>query len=187
MLTIASLAVACSSLGLRPRDDSAPMRAAVNAARMLDQEGIRSFRDGRYVDAIAYFQAAYAAGGPSSELWNIARSKERMDDAEGAAESIDAYLSHKDLSPQDRAEAEHEAQALRERPCAVTVVTQPAGATVTVDGKPAPGATPLSIEVHGAAHTLVVSRQGYAPETRAIQPRFGRAVIVTLDLARPDK
>jgi|HubBroStandDraft_2_1064218.scaffolds.fasta_scaffold101720_2 hypothetical protein len=187
LLAIAPLLAACNSLGLRPRDEGGAARVTVNAARVLDQEGVRSFREGRYADAITYFQAAYASGGPSSELWNIARSKERMDDAQGAAESIDAYLALRDLSPQDRAEAEREAQALRERPCAVTVVTEPAGATVTVDGKPAPGATPLSIELRAGAHTLVVSRPGYAPESRAIQPRFGRAVIVTLDLARPDK
>jgi hypothetical protein len=186
LLALLPLAAACNPPGLRPRDDVAG-RAMVNAARLLDQEGVRSFRDGRYVDAVAYFQAAYASGGPSSELWNIARSKERMDDAEGAAESIDAYLALKDLSPQDRAEAAREAQAIRERPSVVTVVTEPAGAAVAVDGKPAAGATPLSVEVRPGARTLVVRRDGYAPLTRTIQPRFGRAVIVTLDLARSDK
>jgi hypothetical protein len=67
------------------------------------------------------------------------------------------------------------------------VVTEPAGAAVAVDGKPAAGATPLSVEVRPGARTLVVRRDGYAPLTRTIQPRFGRAVIVTLDLARSDK
>jgi outer membrane receptor for ferrienterochelin and colicins len=186
LLAIVSFAAACNPQGLRARDDGAGVKAAVNAARALDQEGVRSFRESRYRDAIAYFQAAYRSGGPSSELWNIARSKERMDDAEGAAESIDAYLALKDLSPQDRAEAEREAQALRARPSALTVMTEPPGATVWVDGKPA-GATPLSVEVHGGAHTLTIHRDGYAAETRAVQPRFGRAVIVTLDLARSDK
>jgi hypothetical protein len=187
LLAIASFAAACNPPGLHARDDSAGAKATVvNAARELDREGVRSFREGRYQDAIAYFQAAYRSGGPSSELWNIARSKEHMDDAEGAAESIDAYLVLKDLSPQDRAEAEREAQALRARPSALTVVTEPAGATVWVDGKPA-GATPLSVEVHGGAHTLTIHRDGYAAETRAVQPRFGRAVIVTLDLAREGK
>jgi hypothetical protein len=186
MLTIGLLGAACSRPGVRSQGDGAAVKA-VNAARVLDQEGVQSFRDGRYADAISYFQAAYASGGPSSELWNIARSKERMDDAEGAAESIDAYLALKDLSPSDRAEAAHEVQALRERPSTLTVLTAPAGATVTVDGKFAPGTTPLSLDVRAGAHTLIVRRDGYAPETRGIQARFGRAVIVTLDLARSDK
>src|ERR1700744_293062 len=56
----------------------------VDAARELDQQGVRSFRAGRYADAIDYFRAAYRLGGPSSELWNIVRCREGMDDAEGA-------------------------------------------------------------------------------------------------------
>ncbi len=184
---VALLAAACNPPGLRPRDEGVAARATVVAARVLDQEGVRSFRDGRYADAIAYFQAAYRSGGPSSELWNIARSRERMDDPEAAADGIEAYLASKDLSPQDRAEAEREGQSLRDRSSAVTVLTQPGGASVSVDGKPAAGPTPLSVEVRAGAHTLVVRRDGYVAETRAIQARFGRAIIVVLDLARSDK
>jgi hypothetical protein len=187
LLAIVPLAAACTPIGMRLRDDSASAKATVYAARAFDQEGVRSFRDGRYADAIAYFQAAYKAGGPASELWNIARSRERMDDAEGAAENIDAYLALKDLSAQDRAEAQREAQALRERPSVVTVVTEPPGAAVAVDGRPAPGATPLSVDVRSGGHTVAVRRAGYAPETRTVEARFGRAVIVTLDLVRADK
>ena len=132
-LAIAPLAAACTPTGMHLRDDSGAAKA-VYAARAFDQEGVRSFRDGRYADAIAYFQAAYRAGGPASELWNVARSRERIDDAEGAAEAIDAYLAIKDLSAQDRSEALRESQALRERPSVVTVVTEPPGATIAFDG-----------------------------------------------------
>jgi hypothetical protein len=187
LLAIAPLAAACTPMGMRLRDDTAAAKATVYAARAFDQEGVRSFRDGRYADAVAYFQAAYKAGGPASELWNMARSRERMDDAEGAAENIDAYLAIRDLSAQDRAEALRESQALRERPSVVTVVTEPPGATVAFDGKVAAGATPLSVDVRSGAHTLVARRAGYAPETRTLEARFGRALIVTLDLVRADK
>jgi hypothetical protein len=187
LLAIAPLAAACTPTGIRLRDDATAAKATVYAARALDQEGVRSFRDGRYADAVAYFQAAYKAGGPASELWNMARSRERMDDAEGAAENIDAYLAIKDLSAQDRAEALREALALRERPSVVTVVTEPPGATVAFDGKPVAGATPLSVDVRSGAHAMVVRRTGYTPETRTVEARFGRAVIVALDLLRADK
>ena len=55
---------------------------------------------------------------------------------------------------------------------------------MTVDGKPAPGPTPVSLEVRPGAHTLSVHHEGYVNETRPLQARFGRAVIVSLDLAR---
>src|SRR6266852_4035645 len=96
-------------------------RPNVEGARELDQAGVHSFRDGHYVDAARYFRAAQDLGGPSSELWNIARCRERLDDAEGATAAIEDYLTRRDLAPKDRAEAEREAQALRGRPSTLTV------------------------------------------------------------------
>jgi PEGA domain len=157
-------------------------RPNVAAARDLDQEGVRSFREGRYSDAIEYFRAAYRLGGPSSELWNIVRSRERLDDPEGACSAIDEYLAQQDLSPQDRAEADREQRTLRTRPSVLTLTTTPAGATVTVDGKETAGPTPVSIEVSPGQHTIAVMHEGYAGETRRLDARFGHAVIVSLDL-----
>jgi hypothetical protein len=160
---------------------------SVDAARELDQQGVRSFRAGRYTDAIAFFRAAYQLGGPSSELWNIVRCREGMDDAEGASAAIDEYLSLHDVLPQDRVDAGHEAQALRARPSTLTVTTTPPGASISVDGKPSPGSTPLSTDVRAGTHTIAVQRAGYLAATQTIEARFGRAVIVTLDLERAAK
>ena len=161
----------------------------LEAARELDQQGVRAFRDGRFSDAIRYFLSAYRLGAPSSELWNVARSRERMDDAETAAGAIEQYLSQRDLTPQDRAEAERELQALRLRPSVLTVITVPSGAVVTVDGKQTAGPTPVSLEIRSGPHTIAVHHDGYTTETRPLESRFGRAVIVSLDLAGggPDK
>jgi hypothetical protein len=162
-------------------------RPSVDAARELDQSGVRIFREGRYADAIRYFRAAYRMGGPPSELWNIARCRERLDDAEGAVLAIDEYLAQRDLSPADRAEAERESRALRTRASLLTVTTTPSGAVVTIDGRQAPGPTPVSLEIPAGSHTLVLKHDGYAPQTRPLEARFGRAVIVSLDLAREGK
>jgi hypothetical protein len=162
-------------------------RSSVAAARDLDQEGVRSYRAGRFADAIAYFRAAHDRGGPSSELWNIVRCREGMDDLEGASAAIDEYLALKDLLPQDRADAQREAQALRARPSPLTVTTTPPGALVTVDGRPAAGATPLSLEIRSGAHALGIRLEGYSPVNQSLDARFGRAVIVTLDLQRVER
>jgi hypothetical protein len=167
---------------------SAPRgRPNVDSARELDQEGIRAFREGRYADAIRYFRWAYRLGGPSSELWNIARSHEKLDDPEAAVEAIDEYLSLRDLSAQDRREAERERAALRTRPSTLTVTTTPPGAAVTVDGKQTLGPTPFSVELPPGSHTIAVRRDGYVTQNRPLEARFGRAVIVSLDLARAEK
>ncbi|MDP9151874.1 MAG: PEGA domain-containing protein, partial [Myxococcota bacterium] len=162
-------------------------RPEVTAARELDQEGVRSFREGRYLDAIRYFRAALRLGGPSSELWNVVRSLERLDDAEGAAAVVDEYLARRDLAPEDRAGAEREARALRERPSTLTITTSPPGATVVLDGKGAAAPTPLSLEVRAGPHLLVLRRVGYAVASQSFEARYGRAVVVSLDLARASK
>jgi hypothetical protein len=178
------MAASCMPPEDRREPDIAAARSSVTAARELDQKGVRSYRAGRYTDAIAYFRAAHTLGGPSSELWNIVRCRERMDDLEGASAAVDEYLALKDVLPQDRAEAQREAQTLRTRPSVLTVTTSPVGAAVTVDGKPTPGLTPVSVEIRPGSHALFVRRDGYSPVTQSLEAHFGRAVIVTLDLER---
>jgi hypothetical protein len=181
---------ACVQTGSRglesPDDDASDHRGKpdLEAARELDQQGVRAFREGRFADAIRYFRSAYHLGGPSSELWNVARSRERMDDPETAEGVIEKYLARRDLSAEDRAEADRELQALRWRSSVLTVITAPPGATVTVDGQQTAGPTPVSLDVRTGRHTLVVHRDGYATESRPVESRFGRAIILWLDLAR---
>ncbi len=183
------LATSCAPNAARPRDPASGAGAAgahksLDAARELDQAGVRLFKEGRYADAERHFGAAYRLGGPSSELWNVARCRERLDDAEGAARALEEYLAQRDLAPGDRTEAEREAGALRARPSLLTVTTTPSGAAVTVDGKPIGEPTPVSVEVAAGSHSLTVRRDGYSTETRPLEARFGRAVIVSLELAR---
>ena len=183
--------VSAAACRMPPADDvsSAGRRADANleAARDLDRQGITSFREGRFADAIRYFRAAYRLGGPPSELWNIARCREHLDDAEGAAEAIEEYLAQRGLTPQDRAEAEREERALRSRSSMLTVTTTPVGAEVVLDGAQPIGATPLTAEIRPGSHSIVVRLPGYAVERRPLEARFGRAVIVSLDLAKADK
>jgi hypothetical protein len=168
-------------------DETAPLKANVAAARELDQQGIVGFRDGRYADAVRYFRAAFHLGGPSSELWNLARAYEKLDDAEGADRAIAEYLAQADLSAQDRADASHESRALRTRPSLLTVTTTPPGALVTVDGKAGPGPTPMSMEIAAGHHVVVVKHGASSTVTHELDARFGRAVIVPLDLGPAGK
>lgn len=182
---LASLLAACAP---GPPPATAPRPSPnVDAARELDQLGVRSFRDGRFADAARYFRAAFDLGGPSTELWNVARSAERRDDLEGAETALDAYVGRPDLTPGDRAEAERELQSLRGRPSTLTVTTTPEGAALAIDGKPGAGTTPFSIEIAPGTHAIEVQKDGFAEATRTIEARLGRAVVVSLDLFRAEK
>src|SRR5271170_1632533 len=74
-------------------------------ARVLDQQGVRAYREERYNDAIRYFEEARKLGGPASEIWNIAKCHERLDEPEEATKYLEEYLDLKGLSPGERGDA----------------------------------------------------------------------------------
>src|SRR5271168_1219329 len=73
-------------------------------ARFLDQQGVRAFADGHFRDAMTLFWASYRAGGPPTELWNVARCQLKLEDTDGARRTLETYLDQKDLADADRAE-----------------------------------------------------------------------------------
>lgn len=185
-LAASTLAAACAP-ATRAEAPGAPVVVRdLESARELDRQGVQSFRDGRFADAARYFRAALERGGPSSELWNIARCEEHRDDPEAALAALGAYLARSDLSPADRAEAAREAQAIRGRPSPLTVVTRPSGAAVWVDGQRVPGVTPVSFAVSPGRHE-VKSNDPRLPDSKglaqSVEASLGRAIVVVLDLA----
>jgi hypothetical protein len=158
----------------------------LDAARELDRHGVVAFESGRYRDAMRLFKEARRLGGPPSELWNVARCHEKLDEAEEAAAVIDEYLKET-LTPEDRAEAQRERDRLAKRPSVLTAVTVPAGAAVLVDGQPAYGYTPLASEIAAGSHNVTFKRQGYEPKSVTVEAKFGRAVIVEIELVKAGK
>jgi hypothetical protein len=192
LVALLALAGCAQGVGYAKGVDEEPASHArvtpdLESARELDQSGVRAFKEGLFADAIRFFRAAYRKGGPSAELWNIARCEERLDDGERAAHSIEEYLAQQDLAPAERAEGERELRLLSSRTSMLTVTTVPSGAAVSIDGRAAGASTPLTVDVPPGAHTLAIRHDGYATETRPFEARYGRAVIVSLDLARASK
>jgi hypothetical protein len=163
-----------------------PVGKDLDAARELNQQGVVAFESGRYRDAIRLFREARRLGGPPSELWNIARCHQRLDEAEEAIATIDEYLSET-LSPEDRAEAVRERDKIRARPSVLTTVTVPPGAAVFVDGQFANGYTPLSSEIAAGSHSVTIKRGGYETKTVTVEAKLGRAVIVEIELVKAGK
>lgn len=159
----------------------------LDGARALDHQGVLAFQAGRLRDALRLFREARRLGGPASELWNAARCHERLDEPEEAAAAIDEYLAQTTLSPDERGEAERERERLRGRPSMLSAITVPVGASVLLDGQPVFGTTPLAIDLPAGAHTLVVKRDGYQSKTMQLDARYGRAVIVEIELVKAGK
>lgn len=181
LVLVAAPAAAQRRGGGRATDD-------LSRARVLDGEGVKAFQEGRYNDAIRFFEEAHRLGGPPFELWNIAKCHLRLDQPEQAAETIERYLETKDLPADDRKEASEQLEQLRRRPSTLTVSSSPTGATVIVDGKTVDsGTTPLSTTLPPGAHTVTVQLEGHAPYTRQIEARYGRAVIIDAPLGTGDQ
>jgi hypothetical protein len=58
---------------------------------------------------------------------------------------------------------------------------------VVLDGQHTLGLSPLTVDVAAGSHSITIRRDGFSPETRPLEARYGRAVIVSLDLARASK
>ena len=188
-----ALAPATSSAQSRPSStsqSSAPAAATRSAedlsrARVLDQQGAKAYGDGRYNDAIRYFEESLRLGGPPFELWNIAKCYLRLDQPEQAAEMLEKYLATSSLPPDDRQEATEQLEALRRRTSSVTIASSPTGASVTLDGRIPPegtGKTPTSFTVQPGQHTITISAQKRAVYTQTFDARYGRAVILDVQL-----
>jgi hypothetical protein len=152
-------------------------------ARDLDGEGVRAFSEGRFQSALIYFEAARRFGGPSLELWNIAKCQQRLEDPAAAAATLEQYLAEKDLSPQDRVEAQRELVELRNRPVRVTIVTIPANVTVLVDDRKV-GRSPVSLDLTAGEHRIRAEEGSSGSASETVTLRRGRSAIVELYLRK---
>jgi hypothetical protein len=173
-----ALAALLPALALADRD--------LARARVLDQQGVRAYREERYNDAIRFFEEARKVGGPPSEIWNIAKCHVRMDEPEDAAKYIEEYLDQKGLSPGDRAEAEQQLREIQHRHSTLTVASSPPGATVYLEGHHWAGVTPATIDIAPGDHKVTIELAGHDPVDRSITAKFGRAVIVDARLSKND-
>jgi hypothetical protein len=153
-----------------------PLSENLRAARALDQQGVVAFEAGRYRDALLYFQAALAHGGPSSERWNAAKCELRLDEPEKADTELVAYLAMTDLSTDDRRDGDALLGTIRRRPSPLTVLSNPLGAGVVIDGRRA-GVTPVTVSVAPGDHTVAVQLP-QAKDERVVNARYGRAILV---------
>lgn len=141
-----------------------------DAAQRYEQ-GVQAYQEGRHKDAIDLFLEADALAPSSALSFNIARAYEKIKDSSNALRWYRDYL-RREPEADDKAavtalieeyERVLEAKGLQQ----LTVLSEPATATVRVDGRPV-GVTPWTGEVPPGAHTISVSLRGYADAERQI-------------------
>jgi hypothetical protein len=162
----------------------------VAEAKARFRRGAELYRQQRWGDAVAEFEAAYRLKPHGAIHFNVARCRERLEDWPGALRSYHDYLREVPGAP-DRAAvrasmARLEARLAASGEQALLVYTDPPGARVSVDGEER-GTAPLHALVAPGSHALALVLEGYEPldERVEVAPSRSSAVERVLRPAAP--
>lgn len=129
------------------RDRRKLSKGGDRVAASLFAKGMKHFKGGRYDQALKRFLESDALVTHPNKLYNIAECYRRMGKLR---KSFAYYFRYTKTLPPDKREA-FAAKLLKLRtakPCALSVVSTPGGASVTVDGKSV-GTTPTNLKFPG--------------------------------------
>jgi tetratricopeptide (TPR) repeat protein len=166
-----------------------PERAA---ARVVFEGGVQAYREKRYEDAIELFTRANQIKPSPAFSFNIGIAYQDLGDVPMALRYYREYLRLEPEAP-DRAEVSERVQQLEAKLEAtglqqLTVLTEPPGAAILIDGE-LMGSSPWTGELTPGTHRFVIKLQGYAPAQRDIElPRdeaIDVAVVLSREVAKP--
>jgi tetratricopeptide (TPR) repeat protein len=164
-LLLAVSAVTATARAADSPPSSEPAPDAKETAKQRYQRGAAAYAEGRYTDAIdAFLDADRAAPNPAF-AYNIGLAYEQIGDVPNALRWYRAYLRELPNAP-DRADIEPRVLDAEKRLRAqgvqqITVLTDPSGATVSVDGQ-REGMSPWTGELAPGRHAIVLELHGFA-------------------------
>jgi hypothetical protein len=155
----------------------------LGAAKKHYSDGEKKYKAGDFGGALAEFQAANdIKETPQAERY-LGMCEDSLGHPQAAATWYDKFLTH---VPEKMATQGDEIRKrlgeIKALPGKVHVDSNPAGATVTVDGKPQPTPTPTDLELPPGAHTIHISAQGRIPAEKPIDVGFASTQTVSADL-----
>lgn len=180
-LSLGLLSVA-PALGAEPAGDDATARAkeAFSAGQQL-------YKAGRYAEAVARFEAAYAAKPHPSIFFNIAKCWEQLGEVAKALRAFKDYL-HADPDAKDRQSVEDAIANLERKLRAkglqqIVIFAEPKEAIITVNGKLL-GTSPASTELPAGTHSLAVRADGYTAVERTFTMQLAKGSELTVVLEK---
>ncbi|HEU4383516.1 MAG TPA: PEGA domain-containing protein [Anaeromyxobacteraceae bacterium] len=170
-------AVALAILAAAPARGAPPSGGAKQApdqtaqAKAHYKKGSELYRQARYREAIAEFQAAYRLRPHGVLHYNIAQCQEKLGDIPAALASYHDYLREvpgaEDRETVERAVANLESRLAATGVQQMLIYSQPPGAEVLVDGQ-SRGRTPFSIVLPHGTHVVSLVKAGYETVTRDV-------------------
>jgi hypothetical protein len=157
------------------------------AARKAYTDGEKAYAKGDYEAAHRSFQTALELiPSPHAEYW-VAESLDKLARQNEAIAAYETFLANpgaSKLGPDKVAEAKGRLESLKGALVGeVSVVSNPAGASVTVDGQPQEGVTPLSLKLPPGAHKVALTLAGHEPKEVEVNVVKGEKSEQKVDLA----
>jgi hypothetical protein len=155
----------------------------LNAAKRHYADGEKKFKAGDFAGALTEFQAANdIKSTPQAERY-MGACEDSLGHRREAAAWYDKFLAH---VPEKMATLGDEIRKrlgeIEALPGKVHLESNPAGAAVSIDGKPQPAPTPADVELSPGAHTIKFTAQGRLPAEKPIDVPFASTQTVTVDL-----
>lgn len=163
----------------------APKQASdVDAARAHLLQGTALYNDGNYSGALAEFTESYRLNPDPVLLNNLGSTQQQLFRYPEAIDSYQRYLDASPaLPPAIRTRTQQIIGEMKALLADVTLEISPAGATITVDGRPA-GTTPLAkpIQIAAGTHAIEVTAEGYTPQKQDLMVSAGVPIALKVAL-----
>jgi hypothetical protein len=140
------------------------------------------FAEGRYADAKAAFEEAFAAVPNPIVRLSVAECATRLGDFPAAHDALELYLAERPDAP-DRAAVDAKLAALAQKPALLLLSSEPRGAQITLDGVPLGISTPSALWITAAEHRVTLTSAGFAAATEIVGPRPGERQPLRVTLA----
>jgi PEGA domain/Tetratricopeptide repeat len=184
-LVLVAVATAAHAQG---KPAPAPQHAPDPVKVHLDQ-GVALYNDGNYSAALAEFEAAYELAPAPYILNNIGLAQKGLFRYQEAIATLQKFLAASPNLPADqRKQTEKIIAEMQALLSPVTLDIKPAGAQISVDGKPL-GAAPVAepLQVPAGSHTVDVALDGYASVHREITVAAATPLAVSIALTATPK
>lgn len=149
-----------------------PEAEAKDRARVLFQQGVGAYREGRFYDAVAIFLQTQRVYPDTQLCFNIARAYENLGNSSAALRYYRDYLRQADR-PSDGEEVKQRVRGLEQQLAQrgvqqLTVISLPESATVVLDGKPV-GIAPWTGETYPGKHRLALLLDGFTSHEQVVE------------------
>jgi hypothetical protein len=152
-------------------------------ARQLYKSGETKFKAQDYTGALADFQAVDAVKSTSQSARYIGLCQDKLGHYEEAVQAYERFLADAPVKLEKESdEIKTRVGEIRAMPGHVHIETTPAGATLTIDGKPAAGVSPLDVDLPPGAHSISATAEGRGAADRTVTVAFASKQDVTVEL-----